>query len=98
MPIYEYECQDCHGQFEIVQKFSDKPKRKCESCGGKLKKLLSAAAFHLKGSGWYATDYASSKPAAEASKPSETTDTKTPTDSKSDTDKSPKKKPAKNDD
>lgn len=58
MPIYEYECQNCRGIFEIVQKFSDKPKRTCESCGGRLKKLISTAAFHLKGSGWYATDYA----------------------------------------
>ena len=58
MPIYEYECRGCGEQHEFIQKFSDSPKRKCPSCGKlRLKKLISAAAFHLKGDGWYVTDF-----------------------------------------
>jgi putative FmdB family regulatory protein len=58
MPIYEYRCEKCGNQFEIIQKFSDKPLKACPSCKGKLAKLISQTAFQLKGSGWYATDYA----------------------------------------
>jgi putative FmdB family regulatory protein len=58
MPIYEYECGACGDRHEFIQKFSDSPKRKCPACGAlKLKRLVSAAAFHLKGDGWYATDF-----------------------------------------
>ena len=58
MPIYEYECRGCGEHHEFIQKFSDGPKRKCPSCGKlRLKKLISAAAFHLKGDGWYVTDF-----------------------------------------
>ena len=58
MPIYEYECRGCGERHEFIQKFSDGPKRKCPSCGKlRLKKLISAAAFHLKGDGWYVTDF-----------------------------------------
>lgn len=58
MPIYEYQCGKCGEQHEIIQKFSDSPKRKCPSCGAlRLKKLISAPAFHLKGDGWYVTDF-----------------------------------------
>ncbi len=58
MPIYEYECGACGERREFIQKFSDSPKRKCPECGAlKLKRLISAAAFHLKGSGWYVTDF-----------------------------------------
>ena len=58
MPIYEYECRGCGEVHEFIQKFSDSPKRKCPSCGKlRLKKLISAAAFHLKGDGWYVTDF-----------------------------------------
>ncbi len=57
MPIYEYECGACGKRREFIQKFSDSPKRKCPECGAlKLKRLMSAAAFHLKGSGWYVTE------------------------------------------
>jgi putative FmdB family regulatory protein len=63
MPIYEYECSTC-GRFEVIQKFSDKPLKQCPSCKEKGKtssvtKAVSASAFHLKGSGWYKTDYSS---------------------------------------
>ena len=58
MPIYEYECGACGENHEFIQKFSEGPKRKCPSCGAlKLKKQVSAAAFHLKGTGWYVTDF-----------------------------------------
>lgn len=58
MPYYEYHCLDCQKDLEIFQKITERAKRKCPECGGKLKKLISASAFHLKGSGWYQTDYA----------------------------------------
>lgn len=70
MPIYEYECLHCEKTFEIMQKFSDEPLRRCPECSGQLKKLISNTSFVLKGSGWYITDYASPerKKAMEAEK------------------------------
>ena len=58
MPIYEYECLRCHEIEEVLQKFSDRPLTRCKHCSGKLQKLISHNSFHLKGTGWYATDYA----------------------------------------
>ncbi len=59
MPIYEYECRDCGEELEIIQKMSEGPLRKCPSCGAlKLHRKISRSAFHLKGDGWYVTDYA----------------------------------------
>ena len=57
MPIYEYRCLDCSHQFELMQKFSDPPAETCPTCSGTVQKLISRSAFHLKGSGWYVTDY-----------------------------------------
>ena len=57
MPLYEYECTKCHRIDEVFQKFSDKPLSKCTHCSGKLQKLISQSTFHLKGTGWYVTDY-----------------------------------------
>ena len=57
MPIYEYKCTECGDKFDVMQSFSDKPLKKCKKCGGKLRKLVSECSFHLKGSGWYVTDY-----------------------------------------
>lgn len=59
MPFYEYECIKCNHQTEVLQKMSDPPLKKCGQCNGRLKKLISQSTFHLKGSGWYVTDYAS---------------------------------------
>lgn len=59
MPIYEYNCKRC-GNFEITQRISEDPLKKCPTCGTKVTKLISPSAFHLKGSGWYMTDYAKS--------------------------------------
>ena len=62
MPIYEYECEACGHQMEALQKMSDTPLSECPACGRPaLKKLLSAAAFRLKGAGWYETDFKSGK-------------------------------------
>ena len=58
MPIYEYRCLDCDHEFERMQKFSDPPADSCPSCTGAVQKLISRSAFHLKGDGWYVTDYA----------------------------------------
>ncbi len=58
MPIYEYECQKCGRTLEAMQKFSDSPLTECPGCSGALRKLISQSSFHLKGSGWYVTDYA----------------------------------------
>lgn len=58
MPIYAYECGACGAAHDFLQKMSEGPKRKCPSCGERrLKKQVTAAAFHLKGTGWYATDF-----------------------------------------
>jgi putative FmdB family regulatory protein len=57
MPIYEYECKKC-GRVEAIQGFNDEPLTKCPECNkAGVTKLLSAPAFHLKGNGWYATDF-----------------------------------------
>src|SRR5688500_6979330 len=62
MPFYEYECPNCGYQEEVLQQISDKPLKKCPSCGKTgLKKLMSAPVFRLKGSGWYETDFKSDK-------------------------------------
>ena len=87
MPIYEYECSKCGQIEEAIQKFSEKPLSKCRHCSGKLHKLISHTTFHLKGSGWYVTDYANKSQTSSASpdKKGDTASTeskpsKTPTD------------------
>ena len=58
MPIYEYECKACGHRQEAIQKMSDDPLVDCPACNKpELKKLVSAPAFRLKGSGWYETDF-----------------------------------------
>jgi putative FmdB family regulatory protein len=69
MPIYEYRCGACGFQKEFLQRLNDAPLRDCPDCGKpELGKLVTAAGFHLKGTGWYATDFKSkgTKPAAKA--------------------------------
>lgn len=62
MPIYEYQCQACQHQMEALQKMSDEELKDCPVCNeAALKKLVSAAAFRLKGSGWYETDFKTGK-------------------------------------
>jgi putative FmdB family regulatory protein len=58
VPIYEYRCDACDHRLEALQKFSDPPLKTCPECGAeKLRKLISASAFVLKGTGWYVTDF-----------------------------------------
>lgn len=62
MPIYEYQCTECGYQTEVLQKISDEPLKDCPECGKPaMKKMVSAAAFRLKGGGWYETDFKSGK-------------------------------------
>jgi len=70
MPIYEYRCATCGFEKEYLQKLSDAPLKDCPECGQPtFSKLISAAGFQLKGSGWYATDFKNgpqSKPKPES--------------------------------
>ncbi len=91
MPIYEYRCSSCSHELEALQKFSDPALTACPSCGtDNLVKLISAAGFQLKGTGWYATDFkggaskSSGKPEAKADAKSDSK-TEAKTESKSDT-------------
>ena len=68
MPLYEYKCHSCGKTIEVIQKFSDEPLKTHAECGGELEKLISRSAFQLKGSGWYATDYAKSNGSGNATK------------------------------
>jgi len=81
MPVYEYRCSKCGNVFERLQRFSDPELTVHDECGGPVEKLISRSGFHLKGSGWYATDYAKGsalKPAESDSK----SESKTDSDSK----------------
>ena len=86
MPIYEYACKKCDGEFEVSQRITDETLKRylCPHCGKRtaVTKLISRSSFHLKGSGWYATDYAKN-----GEKPSKSDDAKSG-DAKSDDAKS----------
>jgi putative FmdB family regulatory protein len=86
MPIYEYQCESCGEVCELLQKHSDPVATKCPHCHEhQLKKLVSAAAFHLKGSGWYVTDFKDKpkdKEQKTEDKPSKTVDNKESTETK----------------
>ena len=58
MPLYEYKCPKCGAVFEVLQKLSDSPIKKCISCGEEVHKIMSSPAIQFKGTGWYITDYA----------------------------------------
>ena len=89
MPIYEYRCEACGHQEEFLQRASEPPLTECPVCRKpSFHKLLSAAGFQLKGSGWYATDFRN-KPAKPAEKKSEDK-SESKTDAK--TDAKPEKK------
>ncbi len=91
MPIYEYCCEKCGDQFEHLQDFSDKPLKKCKKCGGRLRKLVSECSFHLKGSGWYVTDYGGKKPGGNG-KPEKEKEKPKPADPQPKPDKKPAEK------
>ncbi len=61
MPIYEYKCDKC-GVVEVMQGIKEKPLKKCPNCKSKVERQISSTSFVLKGSGWYATDYAKKSP------------------------------------
>jgi putative FmdB family regulatory protein len=95
MPIYEYECANC-GRFEVIQKFSDKALTQCPQCKEKgkksaVQKAVSASAFHLKGSGWYKTDYSSGSSSSGSTPKKSTTTSSSDSSSASATDSTPKK-------
>lgn len=95
MPIYEYQCKKCGKQFEAFQGITEPDLKTCKFCKGKVQKMMSLSSFSLKGSGWYATDYAGKKPqpakkenketaASESSSTSSDTSATTSTGSKED--------------
>lgn len=106
MPIYEYQCNKCGQHTEVLQKFSDVPLRKCEACNGKMKKLISQSTFHLKGTGWYVTDYANksassnstSGPTEKREASSNSGDNTSKAETKGSSEKSKKKDSSKNSD
>jgi putative FmdB family regulatory protein len=88
MPIYEYRCGACGYQKEFLQRISDASLTKCPECGKRgFKKLVTAAGFQLKGTGWYATDFKNSgtKPAAKTDKADTAKDKPAATQDKSET-------------
>jgi putative FmdB family regulatory protein len=94
MPLYEYKCSKCHSVFEVIQKVTESPLKKCVKCGGAATKMISAPAIQFKGSGWYITDYAKKTRAEKGNKPEvkETKETKksgTPTPKKEEKSPSP---------
>ena len=85
MPIYEYQCSKCGHQLETIQKMSAAPLQDCPECGAAaLEKLVSAAAFRLKGSGWYETDFKSGNQRNVAQSDSKGEKKETSADSKKD--------------
>ena len=94
MPIYEYQCTNCDHKLECIQKIDDDPLLTCPKCDSdSLRKLMSAASFRLKGTGWYATDFKDQpkKPAGEKSTTTASTDTAKPEGKSSDTGSTEKK-------
>ena len=67
MPLYEYECKQCHRRTEKIQKFSDPEITQCPHCGGLLERVVSAPAIAFKGGGWFADGYGNAKPSASKS-------------------------------
>lgn len=80
MPIYEYRCDECGHELEVMQKFSDEPLKDCPECGGKVHKLISNTSFVLKGSGWYADGYASTAKKGNGKKSDNTAESKPSTE------------------
>jgi putative FmdB family regulatory protein len=66
MPLYEYECTQCHKHTEKIQKFSDVEITTCPHCGGLLERVISAPAISFKGSGWFKDGYGNAKPSSSA--------------------------------
>jgi putative FmdB family regulatory protein len=92
MPLYEYQCKKCHHRFEKIQKFSDKPMKKCPDCGGPVEQMISAPAVQFKGSGWYVTDYAKTSSASSPSPDGDSSSSKDTTAKDTSSKDSPTKK------
>jgi putative FmdB family regulatory protein len=69
MPIYEYKCDQCGKEFELFQRITEPEAKSCKFCKGRVHKMVSLSSFHLKGSGWYVTDYGGKKAPASEKKP-----------------------------
>ncbi len=74
MPLYEYQCKKCKHKFEKIQKFSDRPIRKCPECGSPVEKIQHAPAVQFKGTGWYVTDYGGKSDKSDKSKAEDSSD------------------------
>lgn len=83
MPIYEYKCKKCGEGFEIFQGIAEPAIKSCKFCKGSVQKLMSLSSFHLKGNGWYATDYGGKKAPAAEKPAGEKTESKAPETEKS---------------
>ncbi len=95
MPIYEYQCEKCGHQMEKLQKMSEDPLKDCPECEEPaLRKLVSAAAFKLKGTGWYETDFKDNSKKKPDTKTSDKTDSATKSTSAKETKPEKKAKPA----
>src|SRR6476620_8082037 len=93
MPTYEYGCEACGKNWELEQRISEDPIKKCPKCGKlKAKRLISGGNFMLKGGGWYADGYGSS---TKGSKKSDSSDSKTESKSESKTESKAESKPSK---
>ena len=90
MPIYEYRCEGCGEELELFRSITDDGNPSCKSCGGSMKKLISRSSFHLKGTGWYVTDYAGKKAASQEEKKEASSDSSSSTTKKDDSDSKPK--------
>ena len=95
MPLYEYQCKKCKHKFEKIQKFSDRPIKKCPECGGPVEKVMHAPAVQFKGTGWYVTDYAAKSDKSRTDGGSEKKDTATKDEGAKAKDKDKESKPKK---
>lgn len=97
MPIYEYKCNKC-GVVEVMQRITEAPLKKCPNCKSKVERMMSRSSFVLKGTGWYATDYANkgknNASTGESDSSSSNGTTKTESKSESKTESKTESKPA----
>ena len=93
MPIYEYQCAACGQVLEKWQKFSEAPLAVCPQCGGSLEKIISSCSFHLKGGGWYVSDYGGKNPSNGAPEPAKEAADSGPAKETTKTEATPPRKP-----
>jgi len=83
MPIFEYTCENCGKEFELIVLASDNEIKTCKFCQGSIRKKMSLTTFHLKGTGWYVTDYGGKKAPPCESEKTETKETSSTPETKS---------------